>query len=103
VAERRFYMLLLATFAVVALALAAIGIFGVLSYLVSQCTREIGIRVALGAGRGTVIGMVLRQAMGPAVVGVSLGLAAALGLSRFLSTLLFELDATDPATFGGVG
>lgn len=103
VAERRFYMLLLATFAVVALALAAIGIFGVLSYLVSQRTREIGIRVALGAGRGTVIGMVLRQAMGPAVVGVSLGLAAALGLSRFLSTLLFELDATDPATFGGVG
>ena len=102
VAERRFYMLLLATFAAVALTLAAIGIFGVLSYLVSMRTREIGIRVALGASRTSVIGMVLRQAMLSAGLGVAIGLAAAFGLSRFLTAMLFELEATDPLTFVAV-
>ncbi|MDQ3172032.1 MAG: ABC transporter permease [Acidobacteriota bacterium] len=102
VSERRFYMLLVAAFAAVALALAAIGIFGVLSYLVSQRTREIGIRVALGASRRSVIVMVLRQAMVSATLGVALGLVAAIGLSRFLTAMLFELKATDPVTFAAV-
>ena len=103
VSERRFYMLLVAAFAAVALVLAAIGIFGVLSYLVSQRTREIGIRVALGASRGSVVTMVLRQAMTSATLGVGLGLVAAYGLSRFLTAMLFELKATDPLTFAAVG
>jgi putative ABC transport system permease protein len=102
-AERRFYMLLLVLFAGVALALAAIGIFGVLSYLVSQRTREIGIRVALGAGRAAVLSMVVRQAAVLATIGASVGLAGAIGLSRYLRAMLFELSPTDAVTFVVVG
>lgn len=102
VAERRFYMLLVAAFAGVALVLAAVGIFGVLSYLVSQRRREIGIRVALGASRRSVVAMVLRQAMTPAALGVVIGLAAAGALSRFMTAMLFDLRATDPVTFAAV-
>jgi len=100
IATQRFYMLLLAVFASVALALAAVGIFGVLSYLVTQRTREIGIRVALGAGRRTVVGLIVRQAVFLAVVGIVIGLAGAVGLSRLLQTMLFELSPTDPLSFG---
>jgi putative ABC transport system permease protein len=100
IATQRFYMLLLAVFASVALALAAVGIFGVLSYLVTQRTREIGIRVALGAGRRTVVGLIMRQAVFLAVVGIVIGLAGAVGLSRLLQTMLFELSPTDPLSFG---
>jgi putative ABC transport system permease protein len=103
VAQRRFFMLLLVTFASVALILAAIGIFGVLSYLVAQRTREIGIRVALGARRGTVIAMVLRQALSSAGLGVTIGILAAMGLSRYMKTMLFDLTPTDPLTFTVVG
>jgi putative ABC transport system permease protein len=99
VATQRFYMMLLVVFAAVALALAAVGIFGVLSYLVTQRTREIGIRVVLGAGRGSVVVFVIRQALTLAAVGVVLGLAGAIGLSRVLRTMLFELSPTDPTSF----
>ena len=99
IATPRFYMLLLAVFASVALALAAVGIFGVLSYLVTQRTREIGIRVALGAGRGSVVGLIIRQAVLLAVVGIGIGVAGAIGLSRLLQTMLFELSPTDPVSF----
>ena len=102
IAQPRFYMLLLAAFAAVALVLAAIGIFGVMSYSVSQRTREIGIRMALGAEGGRVVSMVVRQAMALAAAGLTIGLAAALALSRTLSTLLFDLSPTDPWTFATV-
>jgi putative ABC transport system permease protein len=103
IAQPRFYMLLLAAFAAVALVLAAIGIFGVMSYTVSQRTREIGIRMALGAQGGSVVSMVVRQAMFLAIGGLALGLVAAAALSRTMATLLFELSPTDPATFAAVG
>jgi putative ABC transport system permease protein len=102
IAQPRFYMLLLATFAAVALALAAIGIFGVMSYTVSQRTREIGIRMALGARGGSVVTMVVRQAMLLASAGLLVGVAAALALSRTMTTLLFDLSPTDPLTFAAV-
>jgi putative ABC transport system permease protein len=99
ISQPRFYMLLLAAFAGVALLLAAVGIFGVISYAVAQRTREIGIRIALGAHENRVVGMVVRQAMTLAVTGVSVGIVAALVLSRTLTTLLFSLSPTDPPTF----
>jgi putative ABC transport system permease protein len=94
---------LLGAFAGLALALAAIGIFGVLSYLVEQRTREIGIRVALGAQRADVVGLVLRETAPMVGVGVVTGFAAALALSRFARTMLYEARGVDPATFIGVG
>jgi len=100
VAGRRFYMLLLTLFAVVAMALAAIGIFGVMSYAVAQQTREIGIRMALGADRDSVIRMVLRQASTVIGIGLVVGLAAAAATGRALAGLLFNLTPTDPMTLG---
>lgn len=102
VAERRFYVLLLSVFAAVALVLAAVGIFGVLSYLVSQRHREIGIRMALGADRGSVVRLVLRQAMTSAVSGIAIGLVGAFALTGYMTSMLFELTATDPMTFTSV-
>ena len=99
IAERRFYMMLLGVFASVALALAAVGIFGVMSFLVAQRTREIGIRVALGAARGTVVGLVMRQTFYLAAAGAALGTAAGLGLSGLMQTMLFDVKPTDPLTF----
>jgi putative ABC transport system permease protein len=98
-AQPRFYSLLFATFALVALVLAAVGIFGVMSYAVSQSTHEIGIRMALGAQREGIIGMVLQQGMAVSALGVVVGLAGAFGLPRFLEALLFGVTATDPVTF----
>jgi predicted permease len=98
IAEQRFYMLLLGLFAGVAVLLAAIGIFGVLSYLVAQRAREIGVRMALGARPGSVVAMVLRRAVVLVGVGVAIGLAGAIGLTRWLQALLFELDPMDPIT-----
>jgi putative ABC transport system permease protein len=95
----RFTGVLLATFASVALVLSAIGIYGVLSYLVSRRTREIGIRLAIGAGRGQVLGMVLGSGFALAMTGVLLGLAVALGLTQFMRSLLHGVTATDPLTF----
>ncbi|HSC16577.1 MAG TPA: FtsX-like permease family protein, partial [Gammaproteobacteria bacterium] len=97
--EERFYTVLLGTFAALALTLAAIGIYGVVAFTVQQRTGEIGIRLALGADARAVVRLVLPQAMLPVLVGLGLGLAAALGLTRLLRGLLYQVSATDPATF----
>jgi len=102
-APRRFNLVLLVVFACVALVLAAVGIYGVLSYWVAQRTREIGIRMALGAQGKDIFRLVVFQAMTVVVVGLLIGAGVALGLARFLSstfsTLLFGVKATDPLTF----
>lgn len=100
--QRRFAMQLLTLFAVIALVLAAIGIYGVMSYLVSQGTRELGIRLALGATPRTVVWLVGRHTAVIAVTGVIVGVAAAAGLTRFMRSLLFEIDAVDPRTFAAI-
>jgi predicted permease len=93
---------LLGAFAAIALALAAVGIYGVLAYLVSQRTHEIGIRLAIGANRAQVLGMILRQGMGLAAIGIAVGLASAFLLTRLMRSLLYEVTASDPATFVAV-
>jgi ABC-type antimicrobial peptide transport system permease subunit len=95
-------MLLLTLFAVLALGLAAIGIYGVMSFLVGQGTRELGIRLALGAAPQDLLLLVVRQGMAIAVVGVALGLAGAFALTRFMRTLLYGVQASDPATFAAI-
>ena len=95
-------MLLLSLFAGLALTLGAIGTYGVMAYQVSQGTRELGIRLALGATPRRVLGFVLRQGMGLALAGVTVGLAAAVALTRLMRSLLFGVGATDPLTFVAV-
>jgi predicted permease len=102
-ARRRFSMTLLALFAGLALALAAVGIYGVISYLVTQGTREIGIRIALGASHQSILALVLKQGLGLALAGVALGLFGAVLLTRFMHSLLYAVGRTDPATFLVVG
>ena len=97
--EQRFTMALMAAFATLALILASVGIYGVISYSVNQRTREIGIRLALGSGKGNVRALVLRQGMMPAVAGVVGGIVAAVASTRFLSTVLYGVAAIDPLTF----
>jgi putative ABC transport system permease protein len=99
VATRRFVMMLLAGFATLAVALAAIGIYGVLAFLVGERTRELGIRLALGADRRTVIGMVLRQSLRYVLPGLAFGAVGALALTRLLQAQLFGIQPTDPVTF----
>ncbi|HEV7747773.1 MAG TPA: ABC transporter permease [Pyrinomonadaceae bacterium] len=99
VAQRRFVMLLLGSLAAIALVLAMIGVYGVISFSVSERTQEIGIRMALGARAFDVLRMVLGQGMRVAVVGIAIGLAAAFALTRLLASMLFEVSATDPRTF----
>ena len=96
----RFQSTLLAMFAVIALLLATIGIYGVTSHAVGQRTQEVGIRMALGARAADVLGLMLRQHMLPAIAGVGVGIAGAIALSRYLRTLLYGVGATDPLTFG---
>ncbi|HEX7296927.1 MAG TPA: ABC transporter permease, partial [Pyrinomonadaceae bacterium] len=99
VAPRRFNMLLLGIFATVALVLAAVGLYGVMSYSVSWRTHEIGIRMALGAKRADVLRLVVRQGMMMALIGLAIGLVGAFSLSRVLRGLLFGVSSTDPLTF----
>ncbi len=101
-ARTRFTMLLLSIAAGAALLLGAVGIYGVISYLVSQRTREIGVRMALGAARQQVVRMVLAQGLGVAAAGVALGLAASFVLMRWMKSLLFEVQPTDPPTLAAV-
>jgi putative ABC transport system permease protein len=98
----RYSMMLLTALAAVALVLASLGVYGVLRYAVSKRTQEIGIRMALGAERGSIVGMVLRDGLGVAAVGVLGGIAGACLLTRFLSTLLFGVRAVEPWTFAAV-
>ena len=100
--RENFNMLLLTVFASVALLLAAVGIYGLMAYTVEQRTQEIGIRMALGAGSGEMMKMILGQGMRLAAIGIVIGLAAAFGLARVLSQFLFGVTATDPLTFVAV-
>ena len=114
VAGPRMRATLLGLFAMLAMALAAIGVYGVVSYLVGQRTQEIGVRRALGAQAADIIGMLVREAMRPVMIGIAVGIAGAFGLTRALSSMLFEVSSTDaPLTWwraragdcgaGGVG
>src|SRR4029077_13699645 len=98
VAQPRFRMFLLGLFAAMALIRAAIGIFGVISYSVSRRTNEIGIRVALGASRSTILRMILREPLILAVVGLAVGLPCALAASHLIGHMLFGVSANDPIT-----
>jgi putative ABC transport system permease protein len=100
--NRRVTLILLGLFSALALLLAGIGIYGVISYSVAQRTQEIGIRIALGAGRETVMRMILLQGARIAMVGLTIGLLAAFGLTRYLEELLFSVSPADPMTFAMV-
>jgi len=98
-AAKRFAMMLLGAFAAAAVLLASVGIYGVISYFVGQRTHEIGLRIALGAHRRNVLGLVVRQGLALTLVGIVCGLAGAAGMTRFLSSLLYGVRPTDPLTF----
>lgn len=100
--QRRFSMLLLLMFAVLALLLASVGIYGVMSYTVVQRTHEIGVRLALGAQTGDVMRMIVRQGMKLVILGVSVGIVASLALTRVMTSLLFGVSTADPVTYGGI-
>jgi ABC-type antimicrobial peptide transport system permease subunit len=102
VAKRRLNMLLLGLFAMVALILAAVDIYGVMNYAVTQRTNEIGIRMALGAQTGDVVGLVLKHGMALTLVGVAFGLIATFMLTRLMASLLFGVSARDPITFAAI-
>src|SRR5205807_9853654 len=100
--QRRFSMEMITLFALTALLLAGLGIYGVISYLVSERTQEIGLRLALGASRSNILRIVLRQGLGLAIVGAAVGLVCALIVSHLMASLLYGVSPTDPGTFAGV-
>ena len=100
--SRRFNVILIGFFGITALLLATAGVFGVMAYSVSRRTREIGVRVALGAGSGDVLRMILGQGLRTIFIGVAIGITSSLALTRTVKSLLFGVTATDPLTFGGV-
>ena len=100
-ADRRFALSLIAVFGVLALVLSAVGLYGVMSYAVLCRTSEIGVRTALGAGRGHVLGLILRQGMSLSFAGLALGLVAGFGATRLLTSFLFGTGPGDPLTLGG--
>jgi putative ABC transport system permease protein len=102
VAPRRFNLILLATFAASAVLLALAGIYGVIAYAVTQRTHEIGVRMALGARGDAIVRMVVRQGIAVALAGIGMGIAAALGLTRLMTALLFDVKPDDPPTFVAV-
>src|SRR5262249_44711308 len=102
IAPRRFTVFLLSTFAGCALLLALVGIYGVIAYGVAQRTREIGVRMALGAGTGSVVRMVVGQGMAIAAAGLAIGVAGSLLATRSMTTLLYGVTPTDPLTFAAV-
>jgi putative ABC transport system permease protein len=102
ISRQNFNMLLLSIFAGSALLLAAIGIYGVMSYSVQQQTKDIGVRMALGADKHTILAMILRQGILPAFIGVAAGLAGAFGATRLLQSLLYGVTSADPTSFFGV-
>jgi len=101
-ARQRFASTMLSAFAVFALLLAAVGLYGVMSHLVTQSTHDIGLLVTLGARPGNIIGLVVRQGMQLAGIGIAAGLAGALGLTRVMNSLLFGVSTTDALTFAAV-
>jgi ABC-type antimicrobial peptide transport system permease subunit len=102
IAKQRLTMILLSAFSALALVLSAVGIYGVISYLTGQRTHEIGIRVALGASANDVLRMVLGEGMRITLIGVGIGIVAALGLTRLIAKIIFGVGANDPLTFCGV-
>jgi putative ABC transport system permease protein len=102
ISTQRLTMFLLGVFSALALILSAVGIYGVISYLTSQRTHEIGVRVALGASRRDVLRLVLGEGMRITLVGVAIGIAAAFGLTRLITTLIYGVGASDPLTFAAV-
>jgi putative ABC transport system permease protein len=101
-ADRRFYLIVLSAFAAVALILAAVGIYGVMSHAVSRRMHEMGVRIALGAGKRDVMGLIVGRGMLVVLAGAVLGVAGAFGLTRLMNTIIYGVRATDPLTFGGV-
>ena len=99
----RFQTLLLLVFAGIALVLGAVGIYGVVSYTVGRQTREVGIRIALGARPAEVAALMVRTGLAPVTVGLALGVLAAIGLTRFMTNMVYQVSTTDPATFVVVG
>jgi ABC-type antimicrobial peptide transport system permease subunit len=99
ISPKRLMTLLLGSFSVLALVLAALGIYGVISYSVSQRTHEMGIRLAVGASTASVVNLVILEGMKMAAIGVAIGLVGSLAVTRLMRSLLFGIDATDPATF----
>jgi ABC-type antimicrobial peptide transport system permease subunit len=102
VSTPRFFTVLVGIFGLLALVLAAVGLYGVVSFTVRQREREMAVRLALGAPPTRVVGVKLREGMTPVALGLALGLAGAVGVTRIMRSLLFEVSATDPATYVGV-
>ncbi len=100
--EQRVFGWIFSTFGAIALMLASIGVYGVLSYSVSQRTQEIGVRMALGAGRGDVFRLIVGHGLTLAAIGIAAGVVGAFGVTRFVRTLLFNVTPTDPFSFAGV-